>query len=62
LGSLKKGAFDLQKSLTELVIYSNGSFSWNEVWMMSHGEREMAVKVLNDYNKVKSGQTPTEWM
>jgi hypothetical protein len=62
LGSLKQGASELQKNLTELVIYSNGSFSWNEVWHMSHSEREMAVKVLNDFNKLKSGQTPAEWL
>jgi hypothetical protein len=30
--------------------------------MMSHAEREMAVKVLNDYSKIKAGQTPTDWM
>lgn len=53
---------ELQKNLTELVIYSNGAFSWTDVWFMSHSEREMAIKVLNDYNKIKSGQTPTEWM
>jgi hypothetical protein len=62
LGSLKKGALELQKNLTELVIYSNGAFAWTDVWLMSHSEREMAIKVLNDYNKIKSGQTPTEWM
>jgi hypothetical protein len=62
LGSLKQGAAELQKNLTELVIYSGGSFSWHEVWLMSHSEREMAVKVLNDYNKLKSGQQPTDWM
>jgi hypothetical protein len=62
LGSLKQGATELQKNLTELVIYSGGAFSWQEVWNMSHSEREMAVKVLNDYNKIKSGQNPTDWM
>lgn len=59
---MKQGATELQKNLTELVIYSGGAFSWNDVWGMSHSEREMAVKVLNDYNKVKSGQNPTDWM
>jgi hypothetical protein len=62
LGSLKKGAAELQKNITELVIYSNGAFSWTEVWNMSFSEREVAVKVLNDYNKIKSGQNPTDWM
>jgi hypothetical protein len=62
LGSLKTGAQELQKSLTELVVYSEGTFSWNEVWYMSHSEREMAVKVLNDYNKAKAGKSPTDWM
>jgi len=62
LGSLKKGASELQKNITELVIYSGGSFSWSEVWNMTYNEREMAVKVLNDYNKIKSGQSATEWM
>jgi hypothetical protein len=62
LGSLKKGAKELQKNLIELVVYSNGTFSWGEVWHMSFDEREMAVKVLNDYNRVKSGKQPTDWM
>jgi hypothetical protein len=29
---------------------------------MSLPEREMAIKVLNDYNKAKSGKSATEWM
>lgn len=62
LGSLRKGAAELQKNITELVIYSNGSFSWSEVWNMSYNEREVAVKVLNDYNKIKAGKDPTDWL
>jgi hypothetical protein len=62
LGSLKKGAEELQKNLLELVIYSGGAFSWSEVWHMSFSEREMAVKVLNDYSKAKAGKSATEWM
>ena len=48
--------------MIELVVYSNGTFSLAEVWHMPFDEREMAVKILNDYNRVKSGKQPTDWM
>jgi hypothetical protein len=62
LNQLKKGASDIQKQITELVIYSGGSFSWTEAWTMSSSERELAIKTLNNYNLQKSGKQPTEFL
>jgi hypothetical protein len=53
---------DLQKQLTELVVFSSGSFTWTEVWYMSYSDRELAVKILNNYNQLKAGKQPNEYL
>ena len=45
-----------------MVVYSEGSFRWNEVWNMSYTERELAVRIMNNYNQTKSGKSPTEYL
>jgi hypothetical protein len=52
----------LHKQVTEMVVYSEGTFRWDEVWRMSFSERELAVKILNNYNQAKSGKQVTEYL
>ena len=60
LGRLKKETEALEKSLTELVVYSQGSISWSEVWHMSGPQRELYGKTLQNYMKQKAGKQVTE--
>ena len=60
LGRLKKETDALEKSLTELVIYSQGAIQWNEIWYMSGPQRELLAKTLENYMKQKAGKSVTE--
>ena len=61
LNRLRKEADTLEKSLIEIAVYSGGSISWQETQMMSIKEREVAVKVINEYNQIKSGKSVEEF-
>jgi len=61
LNRLRKEADTLEKSLIEIAVYSGGSISWQETQMMSIKEREIAVKVINKYNQIKSGKSVEEF-
>ncbi len=61
LNRLRKEADTLEKSLIEIAVYSGGSISWQETQMMSIKEREVAVKVINKYNQIKSGKNVEEF-
>lgn len=50
----------IEKNITELVVYSNGSVSWSEAWEMSGKQRANLVKVINDFNQAKAGKPTTE--
>jgi len=43
--------------LVELVVYSEGSFSWTDVWAMSAEDRDVAVTVVQKYLNAKSGKS-----
>jgi hypothetical protein len=62
LNQLKKGTGEIQKQITELVIYSEGAFSWTEAWMMCSSERVLAIKTLNNYNLQKAGKQPNDYL
>ncbi len=62
LNRLRKEADELEKSLIEIAVYSNGSISWQDAYMMSTQERSTAVKVINNYNRIKSGKPAVEEM
>ncbi len=62
INKLRKEAGELQKQITEIVLYSEGAFRWNELWNMSFSERELAVKLLNNYNQVKAGKQPSDYL
>lgn len=50
----------IEKNITELVVYSNGSVSWSEAWEMSGKQRANLVKTINDFNQAKAGKPTTE--
>jgi len=41
-------------------VYSSGSISWQDAMLMSSSERQVAVKVIDDYNKRKAGKPVSE--
>jgi hypothetical protein len=41
-------------------VYSNGSISWQDAYMMSANERVVATKIINKYNKAKAGKPESE--
>jgi hypothetical protein len=62
LGRLRSEATAIHLQLTELVVYSEGAFSWSEVWFLSGYDRETAIKVINDFNRIKSGKPKNEFL
>lgn len=60
ISRLRKQAEDLEKSLVELAIYSDGSISLNDAWQMSFEERNLAVTIINDRNLRKAGKDPAQ--
>jgi len=62
LGKLKEDQKALESAIAELVIYSDGSVSWSEAWMLSSSEREILIKTVNKYNAAKSGNKQNEFL
>ena len=62
ISKLRKQSEDLEKSLVELAIYSDGSISLNDAWKMSFQERNMAIQVINERNLRKAGKDPAEYL
>lgn len=60
LNRLRKEAEDLEQSLIEIAVYSEGSISWSDAIQMSTSERNLAVKVINKFNQLKSGKSTNE--
>ena len=60
ISRLRKQAEELEKSLVELAIYSDGSISLNDAWQMSFEERNLAVSIINERNLRKSGKDPNQ--
>jgi len=62
ISKLRKQAEDLEKSLVELAIYSDGSISLNDAWKMSFQERNMAIQIINERNLRKAGKDPAQYL
>ncbi len=60
ISRLRKQAEELEKSLVELAIYSDGSISLNDAWQMSFEERNLAVSIINERNLRKAGKDPNQ--
>ena len=60
LGRLKKETDALEKSITEIVIYSEGSVTWTELWSMSSPQRQLIATTIEKYLKQKAGKTVSE--
>ena len=60
ISRLRKQAEELEKSLVELAIYSDGSISLNDAWQMSFEERNLAVLIINERNLRKAGKDPNQ--
>lgn len=62
LGKLREDQKATERTIAELVIYSEGAISWNEAWMLSMEERNLLVTTLNKYNSLKSGKPQNEML
>lgn len=50
----------INKEITEMVIFSNGSLTFDEGWNMPMPQRKLVIKTLEKYYKAKSGKPATE--
>ncbi len=50
----------INKEITEMVIYCNGSLSFNEAWEMPMPQRQLIIKTLENYYKAKAGKPINE--
>tara|TARA_Y200000002_G_scaffold370882_1_gene366882 strand:+ start:487 stop:684 length:198 start_codon:yes stop_codon:yes gene_type:complete len=60
LGRLKKETDALEKSIIEIVVYSQGSVTLSEIWYMSSPQRELFAKTFMNFMKQKAGKSVTE--
>lgn len=60
LERLKKETEALEKSIMELVVFSEGTIGLSEIWYMSGPQRELFAKTFTNYMKQKAGKTVTE--
>lgn len=52
----------INKEITEMVIYAQGSLSFDDVWSMSLPQRQLVAKTINNYFKAKAGKPVSEDM
>ena len=45
-----------------MVIYAQGSLSFDDVWSMSLPQRQLVAKTINNYFKAKAGKPVSEDM
>ena len=45
-----------QKNLMELVVFSDGMISYNDMWMLTYDEREMFFEVVKQKLDAKAGK------
>ena len=45
-----------QKNLMELVVFSDGMISYNDMWMLSYEEREMFFDIVKQKLDAKAGK------
>ena len=62
LRKLNSEADALNKEVTEMVIYAQGSLSFDDVWSMSLPQRQLTAKTINNYFKAQAGKPTTEDM
>ena len=60
LGRLKKETEALEKSIMELVVYSQGAITLSEMWYLSSPQRQLFAKTFTNYMKQKAGKSITE--
>lgn len=53
VGTLEKSAESLEKQITDMVVYSEGTIRFQEGYTMCYSERERVIKTLNErYEKL----------
>ena len=62
LRKLNEDSDAINKEVTEMVIYAQGSLSFADVWSMSLPQRQLVAKTINNYFKAKAGKPATEDM
>ncbi len=45
-----------QKNLMELVVFSDGMISYNDMWMLTYDEREMFFEIVKQKLDAKAGK------
>tara|TARA_B100000686_G_scaffold248634_1_gene258450 strand:- start:8931 stop:9110 length:180 start_codon:yes stop_codon:yes gene_type:complete len=51
-----------QKNLMELVVFSDGMISYNDMWMLTYDEREMFFEVVKQKLDAKAGKKQPEML
>lgn len=62
LRKLNEDSDAINKEVTEMVIYAQGSLSFADVWTMSLPQRQLVAKTINNYFKAKAGKPVSEDM
>ena len=50
----------INKEITQMVIFCNGSLSFTEAWEMPMPQRQLVIKTLEDFYKAKAGKPTNE--
>jgi len=61
LGGMSKNTHTIEKDIATLVYYMNGGLNYNDAWLLTHNQRKVMIKVIEDHYKAmnpnKSQQT-----
>jgi len=60
LNRLRSESEQLEKSLIEIALYSEGAISWTDAMMMSSKQRQITVKTISNIQKQKAGKPISE--
>lgn len=62
LRKLNEDTEAINKEVTEMVIYAQGSLTMSDVWSMSLPQRQLTATIINNFFKAKSGKPASEDM
>ena len=51
-----------QKNIMELVVFSDGMISYNDMWMLTYDEREMFFEIVKQKLDAKAGKKQSEML
>lgn len=53
---MNKNVNIIEKDIASLVYYMNGGLNYNDAWLLTHNQRKVMIKVIEDHYKAMNPQ------